>query len=376
MKETGLAQARSLYQNRDQRARELKAEGRPVVGYLCNFAPIEIFEAAGLVPVRLRGDTRERVTAADQYLEPYGCPFVRNTFEMALKGRYSYIDGLVMSHACDSVQRVYGIWTHHRPTAFTYLFNVPHTVSPASEQFYIDELQRFKAKVEEFVGRKIDDDMLRAAIEQCDRNRKLLGELYAMRQANPPLISGTEMLEVLIAGTGLPAAEFEVLLHEVTTEVRGRQNGPGAKAARLMFYGCINDDVTLASLIEDCSAHLVMDDTCIGVRGMLGSVGDGEQMQQSLMRYYFRDFQCPRTFRNSDIKRFDYLIDAARNWNAQGLILYVLSFCDPHKLDLVDIRRHLDAHGLPSLLLEDDYSLGNIESMRTRIEAFVETLAP
>lgn len=375
MKLTGLALAKSLYEGRDQRARELKAEGRTVVGYLCNFAPIEIFEAAGLVPYRIRGDMRERATEANQYLETYGCPFVRNTFELALKNRYDFIDGLVMSHACDSVQRVYGIWTKYRPHAFTYLFNVPHTVTPASERFYINELKQFKAKVEAFVGKVIDDDALRSAIELCDGNRKLLTELYAMRQMDPPLISGTEMLELLIAGTGLPAAEFRTLLNEVKAEVQTRKTGPKAKSARLMFYGCINDDTTLVHLMEECSSNVVMDDTCIGVRGMLGSVGDTEAMHESLMRYYFRDFKCPRTYRDSGVKRFDYLIEAAKQWNAQGVVLYILSFCDTHKLDLVDVRRHLDSHGLPSLVLEDDYSVSAVESMRTRIEAFVETVA-
>ena len=55
----------------------------------------------------------------------------------------------------------------------------------------------------------------------------------------------TEMLEVLIAGTGLPAAEFEDLLREVLAEVRARAAAPGVKRARLLFYGCINDDVSL-----------------------------------------------------------------------------------------------------------------------------------
>ncbi|MDP2625623.1 MAG: hypothetical protein Q8Q58_01785, partial [Candidatus Rokubacteria bacterium] len=60
----GLARARAHYEGRDQRARELKAEGRKVVGYLCYFAPPEILEAAGLVPYRIRGDVRHPVTRA------------------------------------------------------------------------------------------------------------------------------------------------------------------------------------------------------------------------------------------------------------------------------------------------------------------------
>ena len=368
----GLARARALYDAGDARARELHAQGRRVVGYLCYFAPPEILEAAGLVPYRIRGDLRQPVTDADRYVEPYGCPFVRNTFDQAVKGRYDFLDGVVMAHSCDSVQRMYGIWTHYRPAAFTHMVNVPHTVTPASERFFHRELGFFKERVEAFAGAPIDDRALEASIALYNRTRELVWELYQLRKSAPPLISGAEMLEVLIAGGGLPAAEFEELLREVTAEVASRRDGPSAKRARLLFYGCINDDVTLIRLIEETSAHVVMDDTCIGARSFLGLVTNGDDPLAGFVRYYFTGFQCPRTYRGTDRSRFDYLIQAARQFQAQGVVLYILSFCDPHKLDLVDVRRYLEEAGLPSLVLEDDYTLANLESMRTRIQAFVE----
>ncbi|MBI2527613.1 MAG: 2-hydroxyacyl-CoA dehydratase [Candidatus Rokubacteria bacterium] len=371
----GLARARELYERRDQRARELKAEGKTVVGYLCYFAPPEILEAAGCVPYRIRGDVRQPVTRADEYVEPYGCPFVRNTFDLAVKGRYDFLDGLVMSHACDSVQRMYGIWTHYKPLAFSHMVNVPHTITPASERFFRRELEFLMERVGALAGRPVEADALRDSIACYNRTRELTRELYALRKTAPPRISGTELLEVLIAGSGLPAAEFETLLREVRAEVTARAPGAGATRARLLFYGCINDDVTLVRLIEECAAHVVMDDTCIGARGMLGTVPDGDDPLGGFVQYYFRGFQCPRTYRGTDLSRFDYVVDAAREYGARGVVLYMLSFCDPHKFDLVDVRRHLEAAGLASLVLEDDYTLANLESMRTRIQAFVEMLA-
>ncbi len=372
---TGLARTRALYEARDQRARELKAKGRKIVGYLCYFAPPEILEAAGLVPCRIRGDIREPVMDADRYVEPYGCPFVRNVFDRAVKGRYEFLDGLVMAHSCDSVQRMYGIWTHYKPAAFTHMINVPHTVTPATERFFQRELGFFKERVEKFAGAPISAEALRESIDRYNRVREQIWALYKLRQADPPLISGAEMLEVLIAGGGLPAAEFEELLREVNAEVTARAPGSGQARARLLFYGCINDDVTLVRLIEECAAQVVMDDTCIGARSHLGRVVNGGDPLAGFVRYYFTGFQCPRTYRGTDLSRFDYVIHSARRSGARGVILYMLSFCDPHKLDLVDVRRYLEDASLPSLVLEDDYTLANLESMRTRIQAFVEMIA-
>ncbi len=371
----GLARARELYEGRDARARELKAEGRKVVGYLCYFAPPEILEAAGCVPYRIRGDIRQPVTSADEYVEPYGCPFVRNTFDLAVKGRYDFLDGVVMSHACDSVQRMYGIWTHYKPPGFSHMVNVPHTVTPASERFFRREMELFMERVGGLAGRPIGMDALRESVACYNRVRALTQDLYALRKSDPPLISGAELLETLIAASGIPAVEQEQLLREVCDEARARADGPRPKRARLLFYGCINDDVTLIRLIEECGAHVVMDDTCIGARGLLGSVPDGADPLGGFVEYYFRGFQCPRTYRGTELSRFDYLVDAAREYGARGLVLYMLAFCDPHKFDVVDVRRHLEEEGLGSLVLEDDYTVSNLESMRTRIQAFVEMLS-
>lgn len=370
----GLERARALYRERDHRARELRAQGHRIIGYLCYFAPPEILEAVGLIPFRIRGDLCEPVTHADQYIEPYGCPFVRNTFDLALKGRYDFLDGLVMAHACDSVQRMYGIWTSYRPLAFTHLLNVPHTVTPWSERFFYRELQFFAERVARFAGVPMEADRLRATVALYNRTRDLIRDLYELRKTEPPALSGTELLQVLVAGTGVPAAEFHALLTEVKAEVVGRGPRPSGRRARLLFYGCINDDVTLVRLIEECGADVVMDDTCIGARGLLGRVTDDGDLWAGLVRYYFTNFHCPRTFRGVDRARFDYLLRAARAFRVDGVVLYVLAFCDPHRFDVVDLRQSLEQAGLPSLLLEDDYTLANLESLRTRVQAFVEML--
>lgn len=371
----GLSRATALYEGRDRRARELKAQGKQIIGYMCYFAPPEILEAAGLVPYRIRGDIREPVTHADQYVEPYGCPFVRNSFDLALKGRYDFLDGLVMAHACDSVQRMYGIWTHYRSARFTHLLNVPHTVTPWSERFFRRELELFREHVERFVGCPIDDGRLRATIDLYNANRALIWELYRLRKTSPPPITGTEMLELLIAGSGIPAGEFRALLEEVKGEVTARPARAGGQRARLLFYGCINDDVALIRLLEECAADVVMDDTCIGARGLLGRVADGGDPLAGFTRYYFTGFHCPRTYRGTDRTRFDYLIHAARDFGVHGIVLYLLSFCDPHKFDVVELRDYLEGAGLPCLVLEDDYTLANLEALRTRVQAFVEMIA-
>ena len=84
----GLAKAEKYYSDYGARARELKNSGRKVIGYLSALCPVEILTAAGVVPIRLKGNVSEAVTKADAYMETMICPFVRNVFDAALKGKY------------------------------------------------------------------------------------------------------------------------------------------------------------------------------------------------------------------------------------------------------------------------------------------------
>ena len=98
----GLALAKEYYENYGLRAKELKASGSKVIGYITALGPVEILTAAGVVPLRLKGDVSASITKADAYMETIVCPFVRNVFDSALKGKFSYLDGMVLPHQCDS----------------------------------------------------------------------------------------------------------------------------------------------------------------------------------------------------------------------------------------------------------------------------------
>ncbi|MCP3955029.1 MAG: 2-hydroxyacyl-CoA dehydratase, partial [Desulfobacterales bacterium] len=52
-----------------------KEAGGKVVGYTCSFIPVELFYAAGILPVRLRGINATSMEIADAYYGPFVCSF-------------------------------------------------------------------------------------------------------------------------------------------------------------------------------------------------------------------------------------------------------------------------------------------------------------
>jgi benzoyl-CoA reductase/2-hydroxyglutaryl-CoA dehydratase subunit BcrC/BadD/HgdB len=280
---------------------------------------------------------------------------------------------MVIPHSCDSAQRIYGIWKYYRRPAYSYLFSVPHMTTPWASRFFQRELVFFKESLERHTGHSISEERMEEAVRLYNDNRRIVAELYGLRMRTSPPITGAEMFKLLAAGTILPAEDFNSLLKEAREEVEGR-GAKGAGLPRILFWGCIVDDAALYELIEGAGSIIVTDDTCIGTRTYLRNVDTSLGIMQGLTKAYFEDFRCPRTDRGAGLHRYDYVMDLIREYRADAVVCYSLSFCDPHKLDYPDLRDYLQEKGVPSMLIDDDYSLSNRETVLNRMEAFLETL--
>jgi benzoyl-CoA reductase/2-hydroxyglutaryl-CoA dehydratase subunit BcrC/BadD/HgdB len=73
-------------------------------------------------------------------------------------------------------------------------------------------------------------------------------------------------------------------------------------------------------------------------------------------------------------RRFDSVIQLVDEFQADGIIIYAMKFCDPFLYDIPVFKEQLEDRGLPCLVLEGDYTPGTLGRVRTRIEAFIEML--
>jgi len=377
----GLSEVNRRYADRTRRAKELQEAGAQIFGYYCCYPPLEMLTALDIVPYRIGGDVREPITEADAVLETITCPFIRSSFDLALKGRYNFLDGLIVPHSCDTVQRIYEPWKEYNKPGFTFFVNVPHMLHPASFVFFKRELQRLRKALEEHAGRPISDERLREAITLHNQARSLLRELYDLRRSSPPLIAGSEVTEVLMVGHSTPVAEFIGLLTSVVEEVKRRPQKPVADGPRIMLWGSEMDDVAFVKLVEECGASVVVDDMCTGTRIFWHDVPQTPDPLDGLVTRYLDKIPCPRTYRQrsgtrrEDLEsRFSHLRDFIQQFGVDGLIFFLIRYCDTHELEAPDVREYLEAMGIPTLFLVDDYSVNTIGQLRTRVQAFVEMI--
>jgi benzoyl-CoA reductase subunit C len=378
---SGLAAADRLYQDYGARARELKKQGQKIIGYLCAFTPVEIITAAGLVPFRVKGDVNEPITRADTEMETIVCPLVRSCFDMALKERYEFLDGLVIPHACDSMARSKDIWKYTLGLPYFHFIDTPHATDDSSLDFFVSILGTFRKSLGGFAGKEISDDSLAQAVKAYNENRKRIWDLYELRKSAPPLISGAEMTRVLVAAMGLPVEESIKLLEEVIAEVKQRPSAAGAKRPRIMVVGAEVDDAAFIELVEDAGASVVTDDLCPGGREHRALVKTGGDPVAAIAERYLRGIKCGRTYIEQEgaypeylEQRFGHIAQAAKEYNVDGIVLYIYKYCDPFGFEVPAMKSYLEAKGIPVLYQEDEYSMSTIGRLRTRIQAFLEML--
>lgn len=200
----GLARAQEIYNYRSRRAREIKETGRKVLGYFCCYPPLEIMSALDFLPVRILGDMDEPITVADGYLPTVMCIFYRSCFDVGMKGRYDYIDGFIGAHACDGAERTSHLWKNYIKTPCNFFLDVPHTSDEEAVAYFKEQLVYFKQTLEEVAGQTLDDDRLRESIRLHNRQRSLVRDLYNLRKPDPPLITGSEVLQVLMSLMMIP----------------------------------------------------------------------------------------------------------------------------------------------------------------------------
>jgi benzoyl-CoA reductase subunit C len=377
----GLELAEKYYRDYGCRAKELKGEGKRSIGYLSPLGPLEIIAAAGFIPVRMKGSVDESVTKADTQMETIVCPFVRNVFDSALRGKYEYLDGMVIPHTCDSISRTYDIWSNNLQLPYSHFLNVPHVTDGPSLKFFKEVLGTFMKSLERFTGKKITDDDLAQMVKAYNQNREAMRKLYELRRPHPPLISGVEMMKVLVAAMSLPVVESTELIYGVMDEVKKRESTFAEKSSRMMIIGDQIDDIALIEMIEKAGAQMVMEDTSIGSKIYWPDIEVTQNPIDGIAERYLRKIRIPTTYRDTGEtyqdkleERFGHIRQFIKDFGVDGAILFIYKYCDPYGFEVPAIKNYIESLGTPVLYLEEEYSTSSFGRVKTRIEAFLEMI--
>jgi benzoyl-CoA reductase subunit C len=351
-----------------------KAGGGKVLGYFCSAMPEELAAAAGILPVRLRATGSAGTELSDAYLGSINCTYPRHALNMALQGEYAFIDGLVMFNSCDHIRRLYDHWIRELPTPFVRILSLPRKAEPPQVEWFHSELIQLKDGIQTHFGVEITDDKLRAAIKAHNERRRLLREIYQLRKMEKPPITGAEALAVTVGTTALPVERSNTLLRALLTHLQHSQ-GVGGYRARLMLMGGELDNPQYIQVIEDQGGLVVADSLCFGSRLFWKEVDESaEDPLRALAQYYVVDRpSCARVFTEYE-NRSQYVRSMMEEFNVDGAIFERLTFCELWGFEQLSMTNDFKAWGIPLLCMDREYTLSAVGQLRTRVQAFLETI--
>jgi benzoyl-CoA reductase subunit C len=346
--------------------------GGKCIGYYCSLIPGEIFTAAGIVPYRVRGGGSKSTSLADVYLSSHVCSFARHITNLALEGEFDFLSGVVGMNGCDHSRRSYDVWERKRKAPFHEFLSVPRTQKESLIGWYKEELERLIKAIEDHFSVRIGHEELLEAIKLHNTIRKNLIKLNVLRKKQSPPISGSEALTVNIAAHLMPPKDF-IKSVEQLIETLDSNKTPREYRARLIVSGGEIDEPEFIKIIEEQGGLVVCEDVCFGALYYEDLVSEeGDPLTKIAERYFYR-VPCARMV-NGFPARYEHLERLKRDFLADGVIAQRLKFCIINAGYLHNLRHRARINELPTLFLEREYLASGIGQIRTRVQAFIESI--
>ena len=374
-----------LLENADNELVEkAKADGGICLGYTCFHIPEVLLNVDRCFSARLRAPNTGSIDIATYYMSNYTCEYARALLERAIEGGYQFLDALIGVDACSMMNRSMEhfeiLKVNDKPNFFVTHTDMPFKITDYTIKAYVQQMQAHVLdRLHEVFGADTSDAAIRKAVAEHNEVCKIISEIREMRKAENPVITGYEFHVLNLVTYTCPKALILPYLRETLEELKTREPDPKpAFRARVAIVGSEIDDPKLTKLIEDVGALVVSDRYCFGStpgREVI-ELKDDEPALRQICLHYMEVSECARYISDEKVlQRRETSDRLAKEFGAEGIIYEQMKYCDYWGFEraLVSHIMH-DEYGWPVLSIDRLYNNGNSGQLRTRVQAFVESL--
>lgn len=359
-------------------------QGRYALGYNCYYIPEVILNLPGCFSSRLRAPRCVSTDIASYYMTTRNCPYVRSILERAIEGGYNYLSALFGAEGCAAMERMEEHFDLIKPVKnekfFTTIIDPPMKWDSNALDYYMAQLElKVLTPLKEKLGIDTSEAALLKAIEEQNELSRVISQIGELRALEHPPITGYEFHVIQLVSQVCPHDLILPYLKETLEELRTRE--PEAEfpfRARVALVGSEIDDPEFTKLIESCGAMVVADRYCFGSFPSREEivVQPGESAFHAICRHYLDWNQCARFMSGDKIdQRHTKVKELVEHFHADGVIFESMKFCEFWSYEKV-LANHIFANELkiPCCTIEKEYALGAVGQLRTRFQAFIESL--
>ena len=237
-----------------------------MIGYICKYTPIEIFESMGIKTERIEPEVTS-FNQADTLMHPNVCSFAKGVLEEVLQKDY---EGIILTTCCDSIRRLYDVLKKKLPDKFIYILDIPRITKDGGIALYEIRVREMIAAYEAFSGTHFEESRLACLLQAASVGKQLHSSAFKTR-------------------VGILGARANKNIHKI---------------------------------LEDHGIEAVFDITCTGLDRKL--LYEKDQPLTGYVRGLLSQFPCMRmeTAANRDLLIQNYAD------NTDGIIYHTVQFCD------------------------------------------------
>jgi benzoyl-CoA reductase subunit C len=297
---------------------------------------------------------------------------------MALDDNLNDFDGFVFPAICDCIRNLSGMFRLNNKGKFSRYFDYPQNFSRGTGgTFYYEEITKILNDVKAINGRSLEVDTLNRSIGLYNRNRRLIEDIYDVRQKYPWRLSAVETYHLLRGGLAMPVEDHNQILEEVLEHISTKERGEPMDNIRVVVTGsfCEQPPIGLIKSIEMAGCYIVDDDFMLGSRWIEGDVDDttsdpiGALVDAYLERSTFSS--AVYDVGNPKGKR---LVKLAQRRASDGIIFSAASFCDPALLDRPEMQKECDLAGIPHINFQYHENTGQFKVIKEQAGTFSDSI--
>ena len=360
--------------------KEASEAGKKVVGMYCVFSPQEIAMAADAITVTLCGTKQEPIEDAEKELPRNLCPLIKSSYGFAVTGKCPYFhfsDVLLAETTCDGKKKMYELMGKIKPM---HIMNLPQTAEGEEAlELWKNEMNRFKSFLEKQFNVEITDEKLKAAIKLMNRERNAMKRLHKLNAHKPAPMTGMDMmLAQWLKGFNVDKEAGIELIERVIKEVE-EQMAKGIyafdeKAPRILLTGCPigSGSEKVLKILEESGASVVALENCTGYKGLDVMVDEDIDPITALAEKYL---STPCSCMSNNNGRLDLIERLAKEYQVDGVVDLTWQACHTYNIESFTVKNFVkDKLNLPFIQIETDYSDSDVGQIKTRVEAFIETI--
>ncbi|AYV93404.1 2-hydroxyglutaryl-CoA dehydratase, D-component [Fusobacterium necrophorum subsp. funduliforme ATCC 51357] len=349
------------------------AEGKKAVGIFPYYAPEEIVYAAGVVPFGVWGG-QGPIERAKEYFPTFYYSMALRCLEMALDGTLDGLSASMVTTLDDTLRpfsQNYKV-SAGRKIPMIFLNHGQHRKEDFGKQYNARIFKKAKEELEKICDVKVTDENLKKAFEIYNENRSEKRKFIKLAATHPQTVKASDRCHVLKSSYFMLKDEHTALLKKLNEKLAALAE-EAWDGVRVVTSGVITDNPGLLEVFDAYKVCIVADDVAHESRALKVDIDLSiEDPMLALADQFARMDEDPILYDPDIFKRPKYVVDLAKENNADGCLLFMMNFNDTEEMEYPSLKQAFDAAKIPLIKMGYDQQMVDFGQVKTQLETFNE----